>query len=98
MFAGIAGKYLMEGVGIEETRVRLLFIEAKTRIVPVDSELALRAGETFLELCKVAGERGLRTPSLVDAIVYATARIVGEDLVTGDRLFKDLPLVAYIGD
>ena len=42
--------------------------------------------------------RGLRTPSLVDAIVYATARIVGEDLVTGDKLFKDLPLVAYIGD
>jgi hypothetical protein len=35
---------------------------------------------------------------LADAIVYSTALLLGEDLVTGDRLFRNLPHVLYIGD
>jgi len=98
VLAEIARKYMREGYAVDEVRKRLLFIETRTRIVPIDTELSLRAAKTYLELYEYAKKNRLRTPSLADAVVYAAALTLGEELVTGDRLFKDLPNVIYIGD
>ena len=98
VLAEIARKYMREGYAVDEVRKRLLFIETRTRIVPIDTELSLRAAKTYLELYEYAKKNRLRTPSLADAVVYAAALTLGEELVTGDRLFKDLSNVIYIGD
>jgi predicted nucleic acid-binding protein len=52
----------------------------------------------YLELLQRAKKTGERQPSLADAVVYATALYLGTKLVTGDKLFKLLPHVIYIGD
>ena len=98
VLAEISRKYLREGVSPEIVGKRLLFIEAMTEIVDVTVEIALKAGETYLELLQHSKKVKGRTPSLADAIVYSTALLLGEDLVTGDRLFRNLPHVLYIGD
>jgi len=98
VLAEISRKYLREGVSPEIVGKRLLFIEAMTEIVDITVELALKAGETYLELLQHSKRVKGRTPSLADAIVYSTALLLGEDLVTGDRLFRNLPHVLYIGD
>ncbi len=98
VLAEISRKYLREGVSPEIVGKRLLFIEAMTEIVDITVEIALKAGETYLELLQHSKRVKGRTPSLADAIVYSTALLLGEDLVTGDRLFRNLPHVLYIGD
>ena len=98
VLAEIARKYVREGIEIFEVEKRLLFIELKTAIIDVDSRLAIKAAELFLKLYEHSAKNKLRTPSLADAIVYATAQMLKDDLVTGDKLFKGLPGVLYIGD
>ena len=98
VLAEISRKYLREGVSPEIVGKRLLFIEAMTEIVDITVELALKAGETYLELLQHSKRVKGRTPNLADAIVYSTALLLGEDLVTGDRLFRNLPHVLYIED
>jgi predicted nucleic acid-binding protein len=98
VLAEISRKYLREGVNPEIVRKRLLFIEAMTEIVNLTVEVALKAGETYLELLQHSKRVKGRTPSLADAVVYSIALLLGEDLVTGDKLFKELPRVLYIGD
>jgi len=98
VLAEIARKYVREGVSPDEVRKRLLFIETRTKIISMDSDLAVRAAKVFMELYNYAKERKLRKPSLADAIVYSIAQQLEENLVTGDKLFKDLLLVLYIGD
>ena len=98
VLAEIARKYLREGFSREEVVKRLRFMEFKSIVVSVDSSVALRAAEIYFELLEKARRERLRTPSLVDAVVLAMARILGTKLVTGDRLFKGLRDVVYIGD
>ncbi len=98
VLAELARKYVREGFSEREVRRRLEFVEAKTARVDVDADLALTAAELYLRLLEVARERSLRSPSLADAIVYACALVRGDMLVTGDRLFRDLDSVVYIGD
>ena len=98
VLAEISRKYLREGVNPEIVRKRLLFIEAMTEIVNLTVEIALKAGETYLELLQYSKRVKGRTLSLADAVVYSIALLLGEDLVTGDKLFKGLPRVLYIGD
>jgi len=54
-------------------------------VAPLDTTLALKAAE-------VAGEHAL---AMADAIVYATAREAGADLLTCDAHFAKLPGVVY---
>jgi predicted nucleic acid-binding protein len=98
VLAEISRKYLREGVSAEIVRKRLLFIEAMTEIVDITVEIALKAGEVYPELLQHSKKVRARAPSLADAIVYSTALLLGEDLVTGDKLFERLPHVFYIGD
>lgn len=98
VLAELARKYLREGMPYTEIEKRLLFMEVKTRIVPISHEMSMKAAEVYLSLYEHARKNELRTPSLADAIVYATALILGEELVTGDRLFRGLPNIVYIGE
>ena len=58
----------------------------RTRIVPIDQELALTAADLSLE----------HSLAMADAIVLATARRFRAELVTSDRDFEGLPDVAYL--
>ena len=98
VLAEIARKYMREGVTLEEIKKRLQYINVKTWIVPIDLDISLKAAETYLDLLEYAKKNKLRTPSLADAIVYAIAIILDEELVTGDKLFENLPNVIYLGD
>ena len=84
VLAEISRKYLREEVSAE--------------IVDITVEIALKAGEVYPELLQHSKKVRARAPSLADAIVYSTALLLGEDLVTGDKLFEKLPHVFYIGD
>jgi predicted nucleic acid-binding protein len=58
----------------------------KTRIVPLDEELALIAADLSMEL---------KLP-MADAIILSTARAFGAELVTSDGDFKDIADVTYL--
>jgi len=96
--AEIARKYRREGFGRDDILKRLLFIVSKTEIVTIDIEVSLKASEVYLELLERSKKLKLRTPSLADAIVYSISLLKQDKLVTGDRLFKNMDNVIYIGD
>jgi predicted nucleic acid-binding protein len=58
----------------------------KTRLVPLSESLALTAADLSLEF----------RLAMADAIVYATARTEGAELVTGDADLRGLPGVTYL--
>ena len=58
----------------------------KTRLIPLTDSLALAAADASLEL----------RLAMADAIVYATARAEGAELVTSDRDLQGLPGVTYL--
>ncbi len=96
--AELARKYKREGFSETEIAKRLLFIISVSEIAEISVEVALKASELYFKLYKIAKENKLRTPSLADAIVYATALVRNDKLVTGDKLFKGLEAVIYIGE
>ena len=57
-------------------------------LIPLDETIAVDAAKT---------RRNLKL-SLADSIILATARAQDAKLVTGDRDFKSLPDILYIGD
>ena len=57
-------------------------------LIPLDETVAVDAAKT---------KRNLRL-SLADSIILATARAHDAKLVTGDKDFKSLPGILYIGD
>jgi len=98
VLAEIARKYRREGFDADDILKRLLFIAGKTEIVSIDIEVSLKASEVYLELLKLSKKEKLRTPSLADAIVYSIAMLKQDKLVTGDKLFRNIENVIYIGD
>ncbi len=74
-----------------EMRAHLSFVESRTRVVPLDAQLAMKAGETdFLMKKRIKGW------PIVDSIVYATATAQASKVVTGDPHFKQLEEVVYL--
>lgn len=61
------------------------FIDAMTQLVPLDDALAARAGETVFLM-----KTRLRDWPLADSIIYATARELAAQLVTGDPHFRPI--------
>ena len=53
----------------------------KTREIPIDQDLALRAADLSLEF----------SLAMPDSLVLATARALGAELITGDADFKRVP-------
>ena len=98
VLAEIARKYRREGFIKNDILKRLLFIASRTGIVTIDIEVSLKASQVYLELFELSKRLKLRTPSLADAIVYSISLLKQDKLVTGDKLFKNMNNVIYIGD
>ncbi len=58
----------------------------KTRGVPIEQDLALRAADLSLEF----------SLPMADSFVLATARVLGAELITSDTDFKDVPGVRVL--
>ena len=91
VLAEISRKYYREHLEAKTVRARLETITSTTIVTGIDTNLALQARTTYLELVKKAKLEHLSTPSLFDAIVLATAREYDSNVVTGDEHFRDLP-------
>jgi len=99
VLAEVARKYIREGIPGDVVKERLRAITSISAIVHIDAELALKAGETYLELLEYSKKQQLKQkPSLNDAIVLATARKLGAKVITGDQHFRNLRETIWIGD
>ncbi len=70
----------------EERAVEAVSALQAAEIVPVDASLALDAADISLDL----------NLPMADAIIYATAQLIGATLVTSDADFEGLPGVVLI--
>jgi predicted nucleic acid-binding protein len=91
VLAEIARKYERENVEDKKVRSRLQTINAASLVTPIDLEVALKSGGAYLELLEKAKRAKLKSPSLFDAIILATARVYSSKVLTGDEHFTDLP-------
>jgi predicted nucleic acid-binding protein len=82
VIAELSEKYRREDLGFTED---LNFIIGKTRVVPLDTEIAQKAGRLSQER-----KRRVRNWGLADSIILATAREYKAKIVTGDEHFRDL--------
>lgn len=97
VMAEIARKYLREAVEEQTVLERLKTIEETSDIAPVDKNVAFESAKCYKELLEKAKTEGIKAPSLFDAIVLATARLLNAKVVTGDEHFKNLPETLWIG-
>lgn len=78
-------KWLARAIGDDKTDLVIAFT-ATCVVVDLDTRIALAAAELCAQY-KLA---------MADAVVYATARAQGADLLTCDRHFEGLPGVRFI--
>lgn len=96
VLAETARKFLREGTDEKTINIWLEIITTASVITQIDSATALEAAKCQLELYQQAKISKQNTPSLFDAIVYATARINQSKIITGDEHFKNLPEIIWI--
>ena len=96
VLAETARKFLREGTDEKTINTWLEIITTASVITQIDSVTALEAAKCLLELSQQAKISKQNTPSLFDAIVYATARINQCKIITGDEHFKNLPETLWI--
>ena len=97
VLAEVARKYLREGFGEDVILKRLKAMTETTDVVPVGVELALESAKCYLELTDKAKMERTSVPSLFDALVLATARVLDARVVTGDEHFKNLSETLWVG-
>ena len=97
VMAEVARKYLREGAGEQTVLERLKTITEASETAPIGIEIALESAKCYAELSERARRVGARTPSLFDAIVLATARVLEAKVVTGDEHLKNLPETLWTG-
>jgi predicted nucleic acid-binding protein len=90
VLAELSRKYLREKAEVSTVRSRLETITSASLVTPVGVDVAVKAGEAFLELADRAAKQRRRAPSLFDAIVLATARVHDSKVLTGDEHFEGL--------
>ena len=90
VLAEIARKYRREGLDRRTIEKRLDSITEASQIIPIDRIVALESASAFLDLRDEAKKKGLREPSLFDAIILGTTRTAQGKVLTGDLHFKDL--------
>ena len=96
VLAETARKFLREGTDEKTINTWLEIITTASVITQIDSATALEAAKCQLELSQQAKISKQNTPSLFDAIVYATAKINQCKIITGDEHFKNLPETIWI--
>jgi predicted nucleic acid-binding protein len=97
VLAEVARKYLREGSGEDVILNRLRAMTEATDVVPVGVELALESAKCYLKLSEKAKMERTGVPSLFDALVLATARVLDARVVTGDEHFKNLSETLWVG-
>jgi len=96
VLAEVARKYLREGVNQEAVLDRLRIITEASSIASINMETAMEAAKCYMKLPDEARKVGLGAPSLFDAIVLATARLLQGKILTGDEHLKKLPETLWI--
>jgi predicted nucleic acid-binding protein len=94
--AEIARKYLREGIDLQTIDQRLNKVVEASNIICIDAKLAENAANCYLELEANAKKLKLDRPSLIDAIVLATGRLLKSNVLTGDQHFKNLEETIWI--
>jgi predicted nucleic acid-binding protein len=87
-FAEIVRYFVSEGVDPATIRLCLDDIRARSTVVPLTEEIAISAGN--LKNREVEG--------IADAIILATARAGGHQVVTGDPHFRDIGDAVFLGE
>mgnify|MGYP001030019613 CR=1 FL=1 len=82
VIAELSEKYRREELAFDED---LNFIISRTRVIPLDTGIAEKAGALSHER-----KRKVKRWGLADSIVLATARKHEAKIVTGDKHFRDL--------
>jgi len=75
-----------------EMQTHFAYIQAISEIVPLDSALALQAGETDFLM-----KKRVKDWPLADSVIYTTAKSRSAMLVSGDRHFEPLEDIVFIG-
>ena len=96
VLAETARKFLREGTDEKTINTSLEIITTASVITQIDSATAIEAAKCQLELSQKAKISKQNTPSLLDAIVYATARINQCKIITGDEHFRNLPETIWL--
>lgn len=97
VMAEIARKYLREGVEEQTVLKRLQTIEETSDITQINKDVALESAKCYIQLLEKTKSEGIKPPSLFDAIVLATTRLLNAKVITGDEHFKDMPETLWIG-
>ena len=97
VLAETARKFLREGTDEETINRWIEIITDASVVTPIDSAIALEAAKCQSELITKAKNAKQNSPSLFDAIVYATAKVKDCKILTGDEHFRNLPEVVWIG-
>jgi len=95
--AETARKFYREGADEEPISRWIEAITDASVVTPIDSAVALEAAKCQSELIENAKSLKQNTPSLFDAVVYATAKVKDCKVLTGDEHFRNLPEVLWIG-
>lgn len=82
VIAELSEKYTREGKNFEED---FKFILSSAKIVDLNKEIALSAGEINFE-----NKKKIKNWGMSDAIILATANLLGAKVVTGDEHFRNL--------
>lgn len=97
VLAETASKFLREGTDEETINRWIKIITDASVVTPIDSVIALETAKCQSELIAKAKNTKQNSPSLFDAIVYATAKVKDCKILTGDEHFRNLPEVVWIG-
>ena len=97
VLAEIARKYFREGVNQQTILERLNKISEASDVVSINVEIALESAKCYFELKEKSKKAGISAPSLFDAMVLATARVLKARVITGDKHFKDLDETLWLG-
>ncbi len=96
VLAEIASKYIREGIELETVNQRLNEATEASNIYCVVAKLAVIAAQCYLELETNSKKNKSGRPSLFDAIVLATAKLLKSKVLTGDQHFRSLPETVWI--
>jgi len=96
VLAEVARKYLREGMNQETVMDRLTIITEASSITSINMETAMEAAKCYMKLSDEAKKARLRAPSLFDAIVLATTKLLQAKVLTGDEHLKKLPETLWI--
>ncbi len=97
VLAEVARKYIREGTEQKVVLERLKTIIETSETTQINVETALESAKCYIELSEEAKKARITTPSLFDAIVLATTRVLKAKVITGDEHFRNLPETIWIG-